>query len=114
MLIHGHDVWNNGSYIVREGTWLSLAIGVSAAIALVGVFPRMNVLERVGAYSFAIYLFHPFFVAGSRTALEADRAQRNGAGFRRLSHARRDRAGDSGAPDRQPAAGRSAAVRRHP
>jgi surface polysaccharide O-acyltransferase-like enzyme len=70
MAIHGQEVWNDGAYQVREGTWLGLTIGVTAAIALVGVFPRLSLLERVGAYSFAIYLFHPFFVAGSRTVLK--------------------------------------------
>ncbi len=70
MAIHGQEVWNDGAYIVREGTFLGLTIGVTAAIALVGAFPRLSLLERVGAYSFAIYLFHPFFVAGSRTALK--------------------------------------------
>jgi PAS domain S-box-containing protein len=49
---------------------LGLLIGVSSALTLLRVFPNWKPLAMLGAYSFAVYLFHPFFVGGTRTALK--------------------------------------------
>jgi fucose 4-O-acetylase-like acetyltransferase len=45
-------------------------IGMTSALALLRLFPRLRLLEVLGAYSFTVYLFHPFFVGASRTALK--------------------------------------------
>jgi len=50
----------------RDGVLLELTIGVAGTLAMIGLFPKLRLLERIGAYSFAIYLFHPFFVAATR------------------------------------------------
>jgi peptidoglycan/LPS O-acetylase OafA/YrhL len=69
MTVHAILVLEQGR-ITERGTVLGLVIGASSALALVGTFPRLKPLERLGAYSFAIYLFHPFFVAAMRAALK--------------------------------------------
>ena len=52
-------------------TLIVLVIGFSGVMALTYFTPRWRPLERLGAYSFAIYLFHPFAVAPSRKILQA-------------------------------------------
>lgn len=55
-----------GGWPDSSGTLLELMIGATGTIAMIGLFPKARLLERIGAYSFAIYLFHPFFVAAMR------------------------------------------------
>jgi surface polysaccharide O-acyltransferase-like enzyme len=55
-----------GGWPDSNGTLLELMIGATGTIAMIGLFPKARLLERIGAYSFAIYLFHPFFVAAVR------------------------------------------------
>jgi peptidoglycan/LPS O-acetylase OafA/YrhL len=69
MALHFSTIVGHGA-IAQPGTALGLLIGVSGTLTLVYFFPHLRVLELLGAYSFTIYLFHPFFVAGSRAALK--------------------------------------------
>jgi peptidoglycan/LPS O-acetylase OafA/YrhL len=48
-----------------------LVIGFCGVLALVYFAPSWRPLERIGAYSFTIYLLHPFSVAPSRKTLRA-------------------------------------------
>ncbi len=57
-------------HVTERGTVLGLLMGATSALTLLRFFPRLRPLELIGAYSFTIYLFHPFFVAGARTALK--------------------------------------------
>ena len=57
------------SGVVQAGSILCIIIGATGALTLSAYFPRVGLLERLGAYSFAVYLFHPFFVAPIRMAL---------------------------------------------
>ena len=52
-------------------TLIVLVIGFSGVMALIYFTPRWRPLERLGAYSFTIYLLHPFAVAPSRKILQA-------------------------------------------
>lgn len=65
--IHADAVWALG---VETPTAIKLAVGLSGSLALLYVMPRLRWLELIGAYSFTIYLFHPFAVAPSRKVLE--------------------------------------------
>jgi surface polysaccharide O-acyltransferase-like enzyme len=69
MGVHTWSLWFHYPMAGR-GTVLGFIIGATATLAMVRLFPRMRWLEMLGAYSFAIYLFHPFFVGGTRTALK--------------------------------------------
>ncbi|MEJ1965355.1 MAG: acyltransferase [Gammaproteobacteria bacterium] len=66
MALHAFAL-SQGGTIASRGTLLGLLIGATSALALLGMFPSLKSLERIGAYSFAIFLFHPFFVAAIRT-----------------------------------------------
>jgi peptidoglycan/LPS O-acetylase OafA/YrhL len=48
---------------------LDTVIGATGALTCLWFVPYTRSLARLGAYSFAIYLFHPFFVAGARMTL---------------------------------------------
>jgi surface polysaccharide O-acyltransferase-like enzyme len=69
MALHFSTIVAHGA-IAQPGTALGLFIGVSGTLTLVYFFPHLRALELLGAYSFTIYLFHPFFVAASRAALK--------------------------------------------
>jgi peptidoglycan/LPS O-acetylase OafA/YrhL len=56
----------DGAQLDRNGSLLELTIAATATLAMVRLFPAFRPLELIGAYSFAIYLFHPFFVAATR------------------------------------------------
>jgi glucan biosynthesis protein C len=49
-----------------HGVPLELFIGVTGTLALIALCPVSRPLERIGAYSFSVYLFHPFFVGAAR------------------------------------------------
>lgn len=66
--LHADAVWEIG---VTTPTAVKLAVGLSGSLVLLYFMPRVRWLEFVGAYSFTIYLFHPFAVAPSRKVLEA-------------------------------------------
>ncbi|KKC27777.1 acyltransferase family protein [Sphingomonas sp. SRS2] len=53
----------------RRGTWLSLVIGGLTPLLLTAYAPRSSLLARIGHASFAIFLFHIFFVVGTRLLL---------------------------------------------
>jgi glucans biosynthesis protein C len=67
--------------IAERGTVLGLLIGVSGTLTLIYCFPHWRVLGLLGAYSFTIYLFHPFFVAASRAALKLAQVTSTELGF---------------------------------
>jgi peptidoglycan/LPS O-acetylase OafA/YrhL len=52
----------------RHGPWILLA-GISLCALCVGIRVEVPWLARIGASSYAIYLFHVFFTAASRIAL---------------------------------------------
>ena len=56
--------------LAQRGSVLGLIIGMTSALTLLRVFPNWRPLAALGAYSFAVYLFHPFFVGGARTAMK--------------------------------------------
>ena len=67
--IYTTTLWLNHPHAER-GSVLGLLIGLTSALTLLRAFPNWQPLALLGAYSFAVYLFHPFFVGGSRTALK--------------------------------------------
>jgi len=69
MTLHYMSIAANG-HIAQPGTLIGLLIGISGTLTLLYFFPHLRALELLGAYSFTIYLFHPFFVAASRAALK--------------------------------------------
>jgi PAS domain S-box-containing protein len=56
--------------LAQRGSLLGLLIGMTGALALLRLFPNWQPLAMLGTYSFAVYLFHPFFVGGTRTAMK--------------------------------------------
>jgi peptidoglycan/LPS O-acetylase OafA/YrhL len=69
MTLHAITIAAHGQ-IAEPGTAVGLLIGVSGTLTLIYLFPHLKALELLGAYSFTIYLFHPFFVAASRALLK--------------------------------------------
>ena len=57
------------SGVAQRGSVLDLLVGATGTLALLGFFPSAPYLGRLGMYSFAVYLFHPFFVAFTRKML---------------------------------------------
>jgi peptidoglycan/LPS O-acetylase OafA/YrhL len=57
-----------GAQLDRNGSLLEVTIAATATLTMVRLFPAFRPLEIIGAYSFSIYLFHSFFVAGIRVA----------------------------------------------
>ncbi|MDY6934649.1 MAG: acyltransferase [Spirochaetota bacterium] len=49
---------------------LSISVGLSGTFLLIQFRKKINILASLGFYSYAIYLFHVFFSAGSRIALK--------------------------------------------
>jgi len=54
----------------HDGVPLELLVGVTGTLALIALCPVSRPLERIGAYSFSVYLFHPFFVAAARAVVK--------------------------------------------
>jgi glucan biosynthesis protein C len=48
---------------VAHRSALNLLIGISASLCALEMLPRVSILERIGASSYPIYLYHPLFVA---------------------------------------------------
>jgi membrane-bound acyltransferase YfiQ involved in biofilm formation len=67
MALHARNLLG-GAQLDRNGSLLEVTIAATATLAMVRLFPAFRPLEIIGAYSFAIYLFHPFFVAAIRVA----------------------------------------------
>jgi len=66
--VHGHYMatWSG---IAQPGSVLGIIVGATGALTLIWRFPNIGVLRTLGAYSFAVYLFHVFFVASTRMVL---------------------------------------------
>jgi peptidoglycan/LPS O-acetylase OafA/YrhL len=67
MVLHASNLLD-GAHPSRNGSLLEVAIAATATLAMVRLFPAFRPLQVIGTYSFAIYLFHPFFVAAVRVA----------------------------------------------
>jgi glucans biosynthesis protein C len=80
MTVHSITVAAHGQ-IAEPGTVLGLVIGVSGTLTLLHIFPYCRPLELLGAYSFTIYLFHPFFVAAARSLLKLAQISSTELGF---------------------------------
>lgn len=80
MTVHSITIAAHGQ-IAEQGTLLGLIIGVSGTLTLIHIFPHFRPLELLGAYSFTIYLFHPFFVAASRSILKFAQVTSTELGF---------------------------------
>ncbi len=80
MTIHSITIAAHGE-IAEQGTLLGLVIGVSGTLTLIHLFPHCRPLELLGTYSFTIYLFHPFFVAASRSILKLAQVTSTELGF---------------------------------
>jgi glucans biosynthesis protein C len=48
---------------VEHRSGLNLLIGMSASLAALQLLPRWRLMEKIGGSSYAIYLYHPLFVA---------------------------------------------------
>jgi len=69
--LHAHNVMTMPPHMgARRGTWLSLLIGGITPLLLIAHAPRVAVLARIGHSSFAIFLFHIFFIVAMRIALQ--------------------------------------------
>ena len=66
---HVYVLLGHVSSATDRRTLLALTLGISGAMTLVNYFPHSLWLARVGGYSYAIYLYHVFFTAGSRIIL---------------------------------------------
>jgi peptidoglycan/LPS O-acetylase OafA/YrhL len=66
---------------VDHRSLLNLAIGVSAGLGALQLLPRARVMERIGGSSYAIYLYHPVFVAAVLFAIGAHAAGARGLSF---------------------------------
>lgn len=80
MTLHSITVAAHGQ-IAESATVLGLVIGVSGTLTLIHIVPRCRPLELLGAYSFTIYLFHPFFVAAARSLLKLAQVNSTELGF---------------------------------
>ena len=80
MTLHALTIAADGQ-IAERGTVLGLLIGVAGTLTLIYFFPHLRTLELLGAYSFTVYLFHPFFVAASRAALKIAQITSTELGF---------------------------------
>jgi glucan biosynthesis protein C len=80
MTIHSIAVAAHGQ-VAEPGTVLGLVIGVSGTLTLIYIIPHCRPLELLGAYSFTIYLFHPFFVAAARSLLKLAQVTSTEIGF---------------------------------
>ncbi|KRB86234.1 acyltransferase [Sphingomonas sp. Root710] len=70
LALHIHNVATMPPHMgARRGTILSLVIGGLAPLLLVAHAPRIALLAKIGHASFAIFLFHIFFVVGTRLLL---------------------------------------------
>jgi peptidoglycan/LPS O-acetylase OafA/YrhL len=63
MSLHVVTVLAFPAQIAARGTLLGTAIGCSGLLTLLHWFPYIRPLERLGKYSFTIYLYHAFFAA---------------------------------------------------
>lgn len=48
---------------VQSRSGLGLLIGLSASLCAVQLLPRVRLMEKIGGSSYAIYLYHPLFIA---------------------------------------------------
>ncbi len=62
-------VWQNFDGLVSKRSFAALLFGVASCVLLVSSGWTNRALAYVGLYSYGIYLFHAFFTAASRIAL---------------------------------------------
>jgi surface polysaccharide O-acyltransferase-like enzyme len=69
--LHAYNVATMPPHMgARRGTILSLLIGGITPLLLIAHAPKIALLARIGASSFAIFLFHIFFIVAMRMALQ--------------------------------------------
>jgi fucose 4-O-acetylase-like acetyltransferase len=56
--------------VATRSAW-TLLIGLSAGLCGLLLLPRVHLMERIGTSSYAIYLYHPLFVAAALAAMGA-------------------------------------------
>jgi glucans biosynthesis protein C len=56
---------------VEHRSALNLLIGLSASLCALQLMPRIRLMEKIGGSSYAIYLYHPLFVAAALFAAGA-------------------------------------------
>jgi glucan biosynthesis protein C len=56
---------------VEHRSAMNLLIGLSASLCALQLLPRVRLLEKIGGSSYAIYLYHPLFVAAALFAAGA-------------------------------------------
>ena len=66
---------------VVQRSVLNLVIGVSAGLCALQLLPRARLMERIGGSSYAIYLYHPVFVAAGLSAAGAHAMAARGLTF---------------------------------
>ncbi len=57
-------------YPLHRKTWLSLITGISSAVTFFYIKKPVNLLAKLGYYSYGIYLFHIFGTSGARIVLQ--------------------------------------------
>jgi surface polysaccharide O-acyltransferase-like enzyme len=70
MCMHAQDVLAPSAALAARGSLLATAISCTGVLALLYWFPYARVLERIGQYSFTVYLYHAFFAAAGRKVLQ--------------------------------------------
>ena len=68
---YAFDLFVAGGPMIPKRTAFSLLLGTSGVLALLHWFPSMSGLAFIGRSSFAIFLYHAFFTAGTRQAMAA-------------------------------------------
>jgi glucans biosynthesis protein C len=63
---YGTVIFGAGGPIIPKRTLPSFIMGTFGLLALLHSFPAVVWLAAIGRYSFAVYLFHSFFTAGTR------------------------------------------------
>ncbi len=70
MSLHAQAVLTPDAPLAARGTLLATAISCSGVLTLLYWFPYVRALERIGQYSFTVYLYHALFAAAARKAVQ--------------------------------------------
>jgi surface polysaccharide O-acyltransferase-like enzyme len=70
MCLYAQDVLTSSAAIAGRGTLLATVISCTGVLTLLYWFPYGRALGRIGQYSFTVYLYHAFFAAAGRKAVQ--------------------------------------------
>lgn len=70
MALHAQAVLTPTAALAARGSLLATAISCSGVLTLLYWFPYARPLERLGKFSFSVYLYHALFAAAARKALQ--------------------------------------------